>query len=628
MGQSGGEPLDAELIRIVTEELQLLLASPPFVRSPVLSRLLGYLVEQRLKNDGPAPKAYAIATEALGRTADFDPSVDSYPRVMVGRLRALLDRHYAATPWLHRLRIPQGSYEIVVQYRAGPPTRSDGNGNALGAPPHGGPKSFVPARRAAKAEAAHEAPESAQDILRDGKGSGAGVGEWGALSQNDGVRAQGWWRWMLMAIAVAAAALMGGGAALIANQYAKFEQGQSNLAADEVVPSPLIDVAVSVSVSVAESRQAEMAALGRALDGKLSDGIRRFEIFSVTDNGLKSAAKSRPDYRVDAMISGADQGALYITVTLNRTADARALWSRRLRLDAQDAGGFAPLNAVISQIGGDYGVIVRDQTGRAPDDYRAGYLCLAQFNRMRVTRQQDGDAAVADCLQKTAALQPRDPLPLAALSLLGFQRAHLEKDAKKAQALRTEAAARAAQAYDAEPSGAHGNFAQARASFYGNDCGPMRAMSRQAARANEYDADMAGRLGLYHAMCGDNALGEQLLRHSLALDNVFAAVPSIALAFVLAERGDAEDALKILTELANYRHVEAHYRSVYALALGRLGRFHDAAKQWKRLLALAGMSENASAEDVLRRFTLADLIVQREAAGLREAGVVPTRTKD
>ena len=109
--------------RIIADELEQLLASPLFVRSPVLSRLLQFLAEHRLQGGRSAPKAYAIATEALGRSADFDPAVDSYPRVMVGRLRSLLDRYYADTPWIHRLRVPQGSYEIVVQYRASPPSR-------------------------------------------------------------------------------------------------------------------------------------------------------------------------------------------------------------------------------------------------------------------------------------------------------------------------------------------------------------------------------------------------------------------------------------------------------------------------------------------------------------------------
>jgi hypothetical protein len=115
--------------RIIAAELERLLESPLFVRSPVLSRLLQFLVEHRLRGGRSAPKAYAIATEALGRSADFDPAVDSYPRVMVGRLRTLLDRYYADTPWVHRLRVPQGSYEVVVQHRVAPPTRSaDGAG--------------------------------------------------------------------------------------------------------------------------------------------------------------------------------------------------------------------------------------------------------------------------------------------------------------------------------------------------------------------------------------------------------------------------------------------------------------------------------------------------------------------
>ena len=118
--------------QIIAEELERLLESPMFVRSPVLTRLLQFLVEHRLGGGRSSPKAYAIATEALGRSEDFDPAVDSYPRVMVGRLRTLLDRYYADTPWIHRLRVPQGSYEVVVQHRIAPPSRSGDEADAEG----------------------------------------------------------------------------------------------------------------------------------------------------------------------------------------------------------------------------------------------------------------------------------------------------------------------------------------------------------------------------------------------------------------------------------------------------------------------------------------------------------------
>src|SRR3546814_13138379 len=109
--------------RIVAEELERLLASPLFARSPVLSRLLRFLADHPLRGGRSVPKAYAIATEALGRSADFDPAIDSYPRVTVGRLRGPLDRYYAAIPWTHRLRAPQGSFAIAGQRRPAPTAR-------------------------------------------------------------------------------------------------------------------------------------------------------------------------------------------------------------------------------------------------------------------------------------------------------------------------------------------------------------------------------------------------------------------------------------------------------------------------------------------------------------------------
>jgi hypothetical protein len=48
----------AETDRIIAEELERLLDSPMFVRSPVLSRLLQFLVEHRLRGGRSSPKAY------------------------------------------------------------------------------------------------------------------------------------------------------------------------------------------------------------------------------------------------------------------------------------------------------------------------------------------------------------------------------------------------------------------------------------------------------------------------------------------------------------------------------------------------------------------------------------------
>lgn len=118
----------------VEAELARLLTSPEFVRAPVLSRLLTFLVAHHMRGDGRPPKGYVIATEALGRRADFYLASDSYPRVMVARLRLLLDRYYDQIEWRYRLSVPQGSYAIIIHERpaspAGGPNREPGTASA------------------------------------------------------------------------------------------------------------------------------------------------------------------------------------------------------------------------------------------------------------------------------------------------------------------------------------------------------------------------------------------------------------------------------------------------------------------------------------------------------------------
>lgn len=94
--------------------LEQVLADPAFVRSPVLARLLRYLVAETNAGRGFAIKSYAVAVEGLGRPADFDAHTDSYARVHVARLRRSLDNFYAGAgrglPM--QLQVPPGGYGV------------------------------------------------------------------------------------------------------------------------------------------------------------------------------------------------------------------------------------------------------------------------------------------------------------------------------------------------------------------------------------------------------------------------------------------------------------------------------------------------------------------------------------
>ncbi|WP_288584322.1 hypothetical protein [uncultured Methylobacterium sp.] len=92
--------------------LDVLLQTPPFLRSPKLARFLRFVVEEELAGRGATIKAYTIATQALGRGPDFDPSLDPSVRVEAGRLRRALEDVYArhAGGIDVRLAIPVGGY--------------------------------------------------------------------------------------------------------------------------------------------------------------------------------------------------------------------------------------------------------------------------------------------------------------------------------------------------------------------------------------------------------------------------------------------------------------------------------------------------------------------------------------
>lgn len=97
-------------------ELASVLADPSFIRSPVLARLLRYLVDTTIKGEGGTLKSYSVAVEGLGRSADFDSQVDTYARVQVARLRKALDVFYATSGAVRplRLQVESGSYEVSL----------------------------------------------------------------------------------------------------------------------------------------------------------------------------------------------------------------------------------------------------------------------------------------------------------------------------------------------------------------------------------------------------------------------------------------------------------------------------------------------------------------------------------
>ena len=102
-------------------ELQAVLESALFVRSPTLAHLLSYLCEKMFAGEGDSIKEYSIALDVFGRRDTFDQDIDSIVRVQANRLRKRLAEYYSGAGAEHPLHIsiPVGQYVPVFQEAAG-----------------------------------------------------------------------------------------------------------------------------------------------------------------------------------------------------------------------------------------------------------------------------------------------------------------------------------------------------------------------------------------------------------------------------------------------------------------------------------------------------------------------------
>jgi hypothetical protein len=109
MPATAAEPIHAGLERA---ELQAVLASQLFVRSPTLAHLLSYLCEKKLAGETGQIKEYSIALDVFDRRDSFDQDTDSIVRVQANRLRKRLAEYYRGEGATHALRIaiPIGQY--------------------------------------------------------------------------------------------------------------------------------------------------------------------------------------------------------------------------------------------------------------------------------------------------------------------------------------------------------------------------------------------------------------------------------------------------------------------------------------------------------------------------------------
>jgi hypothetical protein len=102
-----------------SQQIDRIMKSHSLRGSESLARLFQYCAKQSLEHPDELLKEYHIATDVYGRSADFDPQLDSCVRVQAKRLRLKLEEYYATEgandPVVAKL--PKGGYHVVFETR-------------------------------------------------------------------------------------------------------------------------------------------------------------------------------------------------------------------------------------------------------------------------------------------------------------------------------------------------------------------------------------------------------------------------------------------------------------------------------------------------------------------------------
>ncbi|MGC1448730.1 MAG: malectin domain-containing carbohydrate-binding protein [Candidatus Sulfotelmatobacter sp.] len=117
MPSTTAEPVSWEVERA---ELQAVLQSHLFARSPTLTHLLSYLCEKTFAGESAQIKEYSVGLDVFDRRDSFDQDTDSIVRVQANRLRKRLSEFYATEGAIHpvRITIPVGQYIPVFKAMA------------------------------------------------------------------------------------------------------------------------------------------------------------------------------------------------------------------------------------------------------------------------------------------------------------------------------------------------------------------------------------------------------------------------------------------------------------------------------------------------------------------------------
>ncbi|WP_373476229.1 tetratricopeptide repeat protein [Sphingorhabdus sp.] len=575
-------------------ELAAILACGHFRKAPKLERLLSYLVEQTLEGKGELLKSYVVGVDGLGRTPDFDPNIDSYPRVQVLRLRKMLEGYYARHDPVGDmcLYIPGGSYGVRLARRAKayPELISSPGETRAGS-------SRVPEFPApAEANENTVSISHAQDI------------EARPVFQPEG-RRRSWpeFPWALFALLTLIAGLAGG-------YYLWGNAAPPAAKVSATAERPILFLERPGSASDTQSQ-----AIAGEVHAKLADSISRSWVVRLLldEPGAAASQSGKASYRLALQLGEPQAGerSLYLRLTDNRSDEL--LWSSSASFDSVKPLS-DNLGRSIVQLAGPFGMIAARETKASRRVYGPGYPCLLGYLDFLNTQDMALRSQLSDCLKVPIGDGRLDAVRLGLLSFHVVETAPLSgRSAAMGNALSL-----AQQAIRSDPKEAYGHFAMARIYFVSGNCPKGVLHTGHAAEANPYDPVLLAVLGNFSALCGDPR-GEQLLARAFAVRSPGESYARLSLILAAIRSGRTDLLGSLSAEAENIPGTNpAYHHLCETLIAAASGDLPGARAQWQKFAAVSA-APDGTPDEMMQPLILSRQVRDRTIAYLRLMTVLP-----
>lgn len=552
-----------------------------FVRSPVIAKLLHFLIEETLAGRADILKSYTVAVDGLGRSSDYDSS-DSYARVQMGRLRKMLQSHYAEHG-------PVGYLCIYIQ--AGSYTVRLGK-LSVGYPTLYRPLSEIDAHISTgyPSSTAHN---------NDGDGNAVSLPMPVPLFR----------RKPLISIAIWLGFILGTLSVL-------FWQNASRANSPQL--SPILEL-----VPIDSGGNPELARTARLVTTVFTNDLSHFKIARIRIVGdgeaVSPISEKENSYRLISRLETEDQNSSRLYLSIDDTKTDTLIWSREVQLPTGRRETADALIPILGEINGPMGIIAAHDTIMSKERNDGGYPCLLKYLSFMRTREESIEGKVTACFKKPVKEQRMEATILAARAMFAIEHRGARNNFDVAT---DEAISFARAALAADPHDGSANFAMARFSYLKKDCTSARFYTSRTVEANPNNPVFMATLAGLAKMC-NYPDAEKLLDRAFRTQSPYFAKGRLLLILgALGQDRPEKIAELVSSDLPQARYNRINYYLAESLIAASQGRRDDAVRYWQ-LFSETIPPGGQSAEEKLRPIVALPAMRRRLVAYLESTGVIP-----